>query len=136
MEEIIGKTIKEIYFDKEMDDWIVFITDENKLSYHIEADCCSTSYIDSFKGISNLLNQKVISVKELRTTEEVIEEWDYIRTHPVEIITEKGVCVFTYKNNSNGYYDGWIELEDNSPKELIPITEDIDVAAVKTKTPN
>jgi len=133
VEDLIGKTIKEIYFDKEMESSIVFITDENKINYYLEADCCSTSYIDSFKGINNLLNQKVISMKELEQTEEVIAEWQYIRTHPVEIITEKGKALFTYKNNSNGYYNGWIKLTDNPPKELIPITQDIDVAAIKTK---
>lgn len=78
-------------------------------------DCCSLTWIESLDAPTALLGT-VLDVEEIPmpdlgnidgTRHQGVEVVDY---YGLKITTDKGRCVIDYRNDSNGYYGGHLEL--------------------------
>jgi len=134
MEELLQKTIVKIELN-ENNDQIVFLTDSGdgikRIAYHVEGDCCSVSWIYSLSGVKNLLGQKVIEVirKELPEPSESEQKGhDVLQDYGITLKTEKGYFDLVYRNESNGYYGGYLSCNTWSEnfEGMREITEDQD----------
>lgn len=131
---LIGKKITKIFVNQ---DYLRFITDDGqKLTYCVDADCCSHSVFYDFIGVKKLLeNGKVISVKKIEFYDCENEEdknTQYqdssISCYGIEIVTEnkdfgEQTSVFSFRNYSNGYYGGSL-CDSGFDGELPELTDD------------
>ena len=114
MKNLIGKTVKEIKLgenERTQRDSITFCTNEGDLTYDAYGDCCSNSYIHEIDGRNALIGYEVLDV----IAHESKEFWDkdhcdLMQVYNYDIITKVGTCTLDFRNESNGYYGGWLEL--------------------------
>lgn len=142
LEPLVGKTIKQILWN---DEWLQFNTDRGLYLFGVDADCCSESYFFDFYGVKWLLmGSPIVETRavelhptvELTGPQEEVQVYGYAMTtiHPVwGAVTS----IFSFRNASNGYYGGSLELvlaPDHTPSPgsrymarpgaLEPLTED------------
>jgi len=86
-------------------------------------DCCSESWFADLTGLSALLEAPVTRVVELEMPESVgdhefrdertRQEWDQVYGYRIE--TPAGSATLSFRNSSNGYYGGWLEVREEEP---------------------
>jgi len=124
--ELIGCKVEAIKMSK---DFLIFKTDKGVVAYQVHGDCCSHSFFYDFYGVENLLNNgAIVDVKEVN-----LLEGDYNRTYIINPVEQAFIdagelslygyqittiepmygfevtSVFSFRNESNGYYGGWME---------------------------
>ena len=126
---LIGATVTGICMSE---DELIFQTDRGLIGYQVQGDCCSHSYFFDFYGVENLLkNGPVTAFEEVELGPgdpgfhdcdkhdrmEWSEDNDWHESRQVygyRITTEHPTfgpvtSVFSFRNDSNGYYGGWME---------------------------
>ena len=103
-------------------------------------DCCSETWFADIVGINNLLTgsvyDKVIGIEILRFPEEVSDargRQDVDEVYGVRLRTCKGDCDIIYRNSSNGYYGGTVEVASEAACvgiEFEKITKDWQSSAI------
>lgn len=140
---IVGKTILAMWMDE---DNLIFETTEGLVGFYVDGDCCSHSYFHDFYGVRNLLdNGAVTAFEEVNLSEgdpgyrdstwadngkEI--EYDYIQVYGYRFTTEHPMfgevsSVLSFRNASNGYYGGDMNVMSNPVvKDNMPsITADV-----------
>lgn len=130
LKDLIGKKITKIYINEE---YLRFDTDNGNYTYVVSGDCCSHSYFYDFYGVKNLLENgaiKEIKNVQLDPTDLKVRDphGDDIKVYGYQFTTEGKygdvTAVFSFRNSSNGYYGGDIQLCEN--KDGLPeITDDV-----------
>lgn len=116
---LVGKKINAVYIN---DRFLRFDFDGvNFIVFTVEGDCCSHSYFYDFYGVKKLLdNGPVISVREIALEDPEIKKdedgycAECTRAYGFELVTEsrefgEQTSVVSFRNDSNGYYGGWME---------------------------
>lgn len=123
IKSLVGKTVREIWMDK---DYLKFVTDTGDVTYTVEGDCCSSSFFFDFYGVANVIDREVVAFEEVKLapgdpgyrpeTYEVEDEdgWSETKVYGYRITTEHPQfghvsAVLSFRNESNGYYGGWME---------------------------
>jgi hypothetical protein len=126
---IVNKTVTGILMSEQ---FLTFETTKGKVTFGISADCCSRSYFFDFYGVEKLLGSKIVRLERVELSPgdvgyhestyavPVVEPGDegrYSRTkvYGYRLITQHPLfgevsSVFSFRNDSNGYYGGWMEL--------------------------
>lgn len=98
-------------------DMVIHFENGMKLTIELEGDCCSHSYFsdDSFREARGLIGERLVSIEETDNLNPKFEheagnpdECDVIRWSGIKIRTDKQETVLDWRNDSNGYYSGWI----------------------------
>ena len=128
--DLVGRTINKIFMSHE---YLQLDTSGGTFVYTVEGDCCSVSYFYDFYGVEKLLKgNPVVSVKEIELDEPTdadARRGDVVRAYGFEIVTEdpelgEVTSVFSFRNDSNGYYGGWMSFTDARPSYLKELTTD------------
>lgn len=109
---LIGEVIKQIYMVEK--DKLEFHTQSGKvISWYVEGDCCSVSWIEHIEGIRNL-REKVVFECDLASEQYKEEKTDHnlLQFYRQDIKTGAGTCSIEFRNDSNGYYCGWIDEKE------------------------
>lgn len=128
MKELIGKRIRQISVNDDQS-ILSFATDDVTVSYVARGGCCSESWFADITGVDALLGGTVQSADEVnmdgynvndgRTRQEDDEAYGW------KLCTNKGYVDIVFRNSSNGYYGGWMELFIGAlPDTMTTITED------------
>ena len=133
---LVGKTVKKIFMNSE---FLKFETDKGNVVFTVSGDCCSVSYFHDFYGVKKLFeNGKIIDFKELELkegddnvtcTKDCCKDGDCISHYGYSITTEnkelgEQTSVFSFRNDSNGYYGGSLEIARD--REVLPeIIDDV-----------
>ena len=133
LKDLVGKKVNKIFLNQQN---LKFETDGGNLVYEVLGDCCSYSFFYDFYGIKNVIGHKVKEVKtvELHPTYLFVvpDKGDVTQVNGYAITVEPNeddyygerTAVFSFRNESNGYYGGGISKIDD--KEVLPeITEDV-----------
>ncbi len=93
------------------------------MKFYAEGDCCSTSWIYEVDNIESLLDEVVSNVIEHPTdsydwSEDKgavgkTDKYDSLQVYTYDIVTAKGVCTIDFRNDSNGYYGGYLTLTES-----------------------
>jgi len=112
--ELVGKTITGIRLNPARD-IIRFDTEESgPLYFGAVGDCCSNSWFEHFDGLQALLGQKITGLEDKTITEKYkegdfnYEEYDSIEQYGITFETKMGRATLEMRNNSNGYYGGYV----------------------------
>lgn len=127
---LTGKAIAGVWMDE---DHLKFATDKGDLFFTVYGDCCSHSYFYDFHGVKKLLaNGPVVSAGEvaLDDSDAKPRHDECVKVYGFEIVTEDPVfgevtSVFSFRNDSNGYYGGEMEESREFSVEGVPqLTDD------------
>lgn len=141
--KLTGRTITAIWISE---DRVTFATDAGELTWRAEGDCCSTSYIYSLEGVERLLaGRPIVAVHSIELQEgdlgwhdpdcrgcswrpegfahDVVEVYGY-RFTTVDPRWGEVSSVLSFRNESNGYYGGWLEFTEDGSDDQQQITAD------------
>lgn len=110
---LIGKTIQgiKIAADKKA---LLFVTDGGDIIARADGDCCSSTWIEHMELPAMGLPAKVSAVDDLDMPDlGSPNEYEVIAYYGCKITTDKGVIVIDYRNESNGYYGGYLLWPDD-----------------------
>lgn len=129
---LAGKTVTAVYMNG--DQKIQFVCGAERITYVADAECCSHTYAHHIEGLANLLGRRIVSVapREMtrakkKTFEDGVDHFDdtvYVKIYGVDLTTDRGNCYIEFRNDSNGYYGGAMELVDEAQLLVTPVTED------------
>jgi hypothetical protein len=114
---LVGKKIQRIAMSEGE---LAFGTDQGLIAFQVEGDCCSHSYFYDFYGVEKLLvNGPVTEVGAVDIDESTVEQHECTQAYGFKIISTSPVwgdqtSVFSFRNDSNGYYGGWMYPLDTS----------------------
>lgn len=109
-ENLIDKKITSITFNPTQ---ITFNFENGRAVYIAEGGCCSSSYIEDLDNPSIFENAILISVEDVSGGSKDfdngmgVHKWTFFKFK-----TDKGMCTLSFRNESNGYYDGWLQLQN------------------------
>lgn len=107
---LIGKTITsmKIASDKMT---LLFTTSEGEsLIASTDGDCCSHSWIESVELPVLGFPFTILSINDLDLPSPPDSEHDHecLQVYGAKLTTDKGDMIIDYRNESNGYYGGWM----------------------------
>ena len=128
MKELIGKRITQISVNDDQS-ILSFATDGGTVSYQTYGDCCSESWFADITGVDALLGGTVQSADEVNMDGYNVEDGRtrqvYDEAYGWKLRTDKGYADIVFRNSSNGYYGGWMELFGGAlPDTMVTIFED------------
>lgn len=91
---------------------------EDTLRFNLEGDavcfeaygaCCSRSYIESLDNPEIFKDATFLSVESVSGKEKELNDYDVHKWTFYKFKTNKGMCTLSFRNESNGYYDGHLE---------------------------
>ena len=98
---------------------IAFNTQERAFVFDAEGDCCSTSWIYDVDGVDNLIGEEIIDVIAHPTKDYCNDgavgnttDYDVLVVYTYDLVTAKGICTIDFRNDSNGYYGGYLRLRN------------------------
>lgn len=114
-EALVGEYIISFEMDG-LGEWVKFnLKGKDPVILDAEGDCCSQSWIESVDA-PLALRGKVFGVEEIEMpnlgdmSTPKHDNPDFVRYYGLKIITENGHAVLDYRNDSNGYYGGWLDV--------------------------
>lgn len=109
LSELVGKKITglKVSDDKET---IVFVTPDQEIWYVANGECCSSSWIEHINGYLNLMGQVVERCEESEGPA-YTSDGDLIQIYrDILKLSDKSTFEIEYRNSSNGYYGGSLDL--------------------------
>lgn len=92
---------------------ITFILrDGDVLVYNAVGDCCSSSFIEDIDDLQVLQNCKFLEVSSVSGETKEIEDCEVSKWTFYKFKTTKGYATLSFRNDSNGYYNGNLELQE------------------------
>jgi hypothetical protein len=108
--DLIGEKINSVTFDERL---LRFNLKDKVVSFSAEGDCCSNSFIESIDDES-IFNDAVLESVEVESGEaKEIDTFDVHKCTFYKFKTDKGYATLSFRNESNGYYDGYLAKVQN-----------------------
>jgi hypothetical protein len=128
MKELISKKITGMRINDDQS-VLAFDTDQGTVAYGAWGDCCSETWFADITGVSALLGGTVQTADEVSMEGYNVEDGrtrqEYDEAYGVKLTTDKGYADIVFRNSSNGYYGGSIELlKRDLPEDMTAITDD------------
>lgn len=131
LDRLIGKKITEIHISEE---YLIITADHEVFGFTVVGGCCSYSYFYDFHGVDKLLaNGPVLEVApvEMAEPDQENSSEECLQAYGFSLVTESHIwgpqtSVISFRNDSNGYYGGWMEPGPiKVTKKLTQITSDV-----------
>lgn len=114
MKELIGKKIAGLAVSDDQSVLTFRIEGGEDVSYYADGDCCSESWFADITGVAALLGGTVTAADSVDLEGYNVEDGrcrqDYDEAYGWKLTTDKGYADIVFRNSSNGYYGGSIEL--------------------------
>lgn len=123
LDRIVGSKVERVQMDS---DYLAFHTDKGVFGFTVEGDCCSYSYFWDLIGYDKLVAGPVVSVADVSLEDPPPDEQSYVtEAYGFEIVTDhpefgEVTTVLSFRNDSNGYYGGWMYPLDDGVPESVP----------------
>lgn len=106
-----GRIIYHIFVD-DGESILALITDVGPILWQTWGDCCSTTWFADLRDIHRLLGFQVLAATQFDPPEvddgRTRQQFDQF--YGIRLRTERGLSEIIYRNSSNGYYGGSLEL--------------------------
>ena len=128
MKKLIGKKIAGLRINEDQS-VLAFDTNQGVIAYYVWGDCCSETWFADITGVSALLGGTVQTADEVSMDGYNVEDGrtrqERDEAYGVKLTTEKGYADIVFRNSSNGYYGGSIELlKSELPESMTAIEDD------------
>lgn len=118
LKHLVGLTIECVSFKPDMTE-MYLDTEKGRFTLDAEGDCCSHTVIDHVDNEQALVG-KVLSFESVEQwvprerpdsfQGQPVSEYESISYYALKIVTDKGEAIIDYRNASNGYYGGWLNV--------------------------
>lgn len=102
-----GKSIISIEWSEQK---IVFNMKDMSVCFNAFGDCCSSSYIESLDNPEVFKDAIFNSAESIEGEQKELTDYNVHKWTFYKFKTSKGSCTLSFRNESNGYYDGYLEL--------------------------
>lgn len=102
-----GKKILSIEWNEET---LRFNLKGDAVCFKAYGDCCSNSFIESLDNPEIFRDAVFQSVESVSGETKELKDFDVHKWTFYKFKTDKGMCTLSFRNESNGYYDGHLEL--------------------------
>lgn len=107
MRKLIGKEVTGIVYDQS---GITFqLKDQTEIKYSAEGDCCSHSFIESIDTPEVFQDCTILEACSESGEQKTVNDWEEHKWTFYKFRTTKGWATLSFRNESNGYYDGWLQ---------------------------
>lgn len=109
---LIGKTITDIQIarDKEA---ILFVCGDEQIIARADADCCSHTWVENIDLPALGFPATVIEANDIALNENLDDRDGELQYYGFCIKTDRGEILIDYRNESNGYYGGWLSWPED-----------------------
>ena len=111
--KMLNRTLKSVTLsdDKEVIEFIFL--DNDVFRFRVEGDCCSQSWIEHLTISDDIDGAVLLSVEQSEGVETPSKEEysECLQVYNTRFRTTRGDIILEYRNESNGYYGGYI-VED------------------------
>lgn len=121
--ELTGKTVTKVEVGEDGEFLRFTLNDGSQPTFFAYGDCCSHTWVQEVRGVTSLLNREVRRI-EIKTTKNLPSrndgkdmddddwEWgeDCVQEYGYTFYTDAGYFDIVYRNSSNGYYGGSLDL--------------------------
>lgn len=105
-DDLKGKTILSVECSEKT---LRFNLKGDAVCFEAKGDCCSESYIESLDNPEIFKDAVFQSVESVSGEQEEVSDIGVHKWTFYKFKTDKGMCTLSFRNESNGYYDGWLE---------------------------
>lgn len=129
MQEIMGKKILSLAVSDDQN-FLKFSTDTGDIIYKAVGECCYETWFADIIGVHSLLGATIINIEEISMDNYNVDDGrgrdDVDKAYGYKLTTNLGTSDIVFRNSSNGYYGGWIEIysDDQSYIDWEVITQD------------
>ena len=126
---LVGAKLTGASIDDDAQHWLVLHTDAGDMALEAEGDCCSESWFYEITGLADLFGHAITggeTTPGVDATDDITrQEYDQIYSLTLEA-AGAGRADIVFRNSSNGYYGGWLNVHNAAPDDvrLVPITGD------------
>lgn len=106
-EKLKGKEILSVEWNEKT---LRFNLKGDAVAFSAEGDCCSSSYIESLDNPDIFKSAIFDDVDAVSGGQKEVDDLDVHKWTFYKFKTNKGMCTLSFRNESNGYYDGYLEL--------------------------
>lgn len=115
--------------DADEQHWLVLHTDAGDVVLEAEGDCCSESWFYEVTGLVDLFGHVITggATTDMGDATDEITRQEYDQIYGVTLeAAGAGRADIVFRNSSNGYYGGWLNVLEAIPADvrLVPITGD------------
>ena len=127
MRKLVGHKVMGVFVRNDEEE-MIFVTATGAFMYRTYGDCCSQTWFADMVGVKQLIGHTVVKTEEIDVpVTDTRDRSEEDQNYGIRITTDGGVCDIVYRNASNGYYGGSIDLVDTLPETLDkfrPVYED------------
>ncbi len=129
LDDMVGKKVVALLVSANHEA-LYFVTEGGRVfAWVTEGDCCSRSWFTDIDGVWALLGETIFKATEVDMPEadsRFDTEDDYIQVYGYKLETTGGFVDVIFRNASNGYYGGWMDVTvlDQVPDGLVEVTDD------------
>jgi hypothetical protein len=116
---LIGKRIARIDVGGKEDLLLFVFADGRSVVWQTVSDCCSETWFADITGFDALIGGTVISAESVPMRkpdhDDARTRQDEDEIYGIKIVTDKGRSLIEFRNSSNGYYGGNLEIARSIP---------------------
>lgn len=126
---LVGKTVIKAYINKGRTEILLVCENDESFLLQTQGDCCSESWIEHSSGFNELpFTIMKVEEKELGEVLPTRQEYDQLYSLNLEVKRSTGIwyhkdCGIEFRNSSNGYYGGYLEVYPNPKVDMETFTE-------------
>lgn len=128
MRKLVGHKVMGIFVSNDEEE-LIFVTATGAFRYRAYGDCCSRTWFADMVGVKQLIGYTVTATAavDMPVPEDERSRSEEDQNYGIHLWTSGGACDIVYRNASNGYYGGSIDLVETLPDTLDkfrPVYED------------
>lgn len=104
---LVGKVLEGLKLSEDKMS-ICFITNEGDIIGRCDAECCSHTWIESINSTLRRLPAFISSYEDIELNSDKDDESGTLQFYGIRLVTDEGEIIIDYRNESNGYYGGWM----------------------------
>lgn len=116
---LVGKHLRSFAINIDREAIVFTCADGEQITLFCTGDCCSATWIEAIDDETVLQDAMVTAVENIEMPDfgNVVSKHsgdniEYIAYYGLKITTTKGSAVIDYRNDSNGYYGGSLEVQE------------------------
>lgn len=114
--DIVGKVIVSVTLTPEKEFITFKFTDGSSRKFGVEGDCCSHSWIEHLEMPNDVAGATILDVTDSGIVHPDTENQAFLKEHKHDCLqvyntvfkTDRGEIILEYRNDSNGYYGGYL----------------------------
>lgn len=111
-QDLIGRTIRSAYVHDGGNQFSIDFVDGTTATWQVEGDCCSHSWIEETSGLEGITGETLLEIDHAHPSSLTPkdDEWGSAwQDFTTSFRTDRSVFTVECRNESNGYYSGWLE---------------------------